>query len=189
VESSPRQRENVSVASAPTPLELVTLGIAVWGAGFSTYLGVAKRRRRLLVGAEWGTDRLGSSRNHAFWIVSVVNIGERAVAVREVEWVVDERNSCSLHIFRHCKDKDLPVKVEPDGDLRILVDFEHAASAIAPSAYGAQTIKITEAARKRMWEVALTDDMRDEAEEETLRQIREEQDQQDPRLGGPRTAA
>lgn len=83
-------RENASVASAPISLELATLGIALWGAGFSTYLGVVKRRRRLLVSAEWGTDRLGSSRNHVFFIVSVVNTGERAVAVREVEWVLDE---------------------------------------------------------------------------------------------------
>lgn len=179
------------MANVPTPLELITLGIALWGAAFSTYLGVVKRRRRLLVSAEWGTDRLDSSRNHAFLIVSVVNIGERAVAVREVEWVVDERNSCSLRVFRHCKGTDLPVKVEPDEDLRILVDFQHAASAIAPSAYGANAIKITEAARKRTWEVALTDDMRDEAEE-LLRDIREEEEhQQDPRgdLGGPRTVA
>jgi hypothetical protein len=177
------------VASAPTSLEVVTLGIALWGAALSTYLGVVKRRRRLLVGAEWGTDRFGSSRNQAFLIVSVVNVGERAVAVREVEWVVDERNSCSLRVFRHCKGTDLPVKVEPDEDVRLLVDFQHAANAIAPSAYGAKAIKITEAARKRTWEVAVTDVMRDEAEE-MLRQIREEEHQQEPRagLGGPRTA-
>ena len=163
------------MASAPTPLELVTLGIALWGAAFSTYLGVIKRRRRLLVSAEWGTDRLGSSRNHAFFIVSVVNTGERAVAVREVEWVLDERNSRWLRVFRHCKGTDLPVKVEPDEDVRILFDYQHAANAIAPSAYGAKAIKIIEAARKRTWAVTVTDDMRDEAEE-LLSRIREEEE-------------
>jgi hypothetical protein len=167
-------RENASMASAPTSLELATLGIALWGAGFSTYLGVVKRRRRLLVSAEWGTDRLGSSRNHAFFIVSVVNTGERAVAVREVEWVLDEGNSRWLRVFRHCKGTDLPVKVEPDEDVRILFDFRPAANAIAPSAYGAKAIKVIEAARKRTWEVAVTDAMRDEAEE-LLRVIREEE--------------
>lgn len=66
------------------------------------------------------------------------------------------------------------MKVEPDEDGRMLFDFQHAATAIARSAHGAKTIKIIEAARKRTWEVAVTDDMRDEAEE-LLREIREEE--------------
>lgn len=152
------------MASGPTTLDFVTLGIALWGACFSTYLGVSRRRRRLMVSAEWGTAHLGPSRNQTFFIVSLVNTGERAVAIREVEWMLDDGDSRSLEVFRHCKGTELPVQVEPDEDVRVLYDSLHAANMIAPSGYGAKAIKVIEAARRRTWELLVTDPMRDEAE-------------------------
>ena len=112
-------------------MEWITLALAVWGAALSTYLGFYKRRRRLLVAADFGVARLGSSRRHGFFVVTAVNVGERAVTIREIEWEVDRDYSFTTHIFKHSKGKDLPVQVDPDEEVRILFDIDAASKHIA----------------------------------------------------------
>jgi hypothetical protein len=152
----------------------VTLGIALWGAVLSTYLALARRRRRILVRAEFGTERLGSVRNHAFFVVSVANVGQRAVTIREIEWEVDPSYKFTLNVFRHSKGKDLPVKVEADEELRILFDSDAAAMAIAPSQRGTTSIDVIDASEKRRWTIDITQTMREEAEEEIERSAEQE---------------
>lgn len=153
----------------PSALELVTLGIALWGAGLSTYLSVARRRKRVLVRAEFGAERLGSIRNHAFFVVSVVNVGQRTVTIREIEWEVDPGHKAILNVFGHSKGKDLPAKVEADEELRILFDSSAAAMALAPSHRGTTAINVIEANEKQSWTIEVTQTMREEAEEELER--------------------
>jgi hypothetical protein len=147
----------------------VTLGIALWGAVLSTYLGLARRRKRILVRAEFGAERLGRIRNHSFFVVSVVNVGQRAVTIREIEWEVDPGYRFTLEVFRHSKGPDLPAKVEPDDELRVLFDPDAAAIAIAPSRTGATAIYVMDASGKRSWMVEVTAPMREVAEEEVKR--------------------
>jgi len=145
------------------------LGIALWGAGLSTYLAVARRRKRVLARAEFGAERLGSIRNHAFFVVSVVNVGQRTVTIREIEWEVDPGHKVILNVFRHSNGKDLPAKVEADEELRILFDPDAAAMALAPSQRGATAVNVIEASGKQSWAIEVTQTMREEAEEELKR--------------------
>lgn len=153
----------------PSVLELVTLGIALWGAALSTYLAVARRRKRVLVRAGFGAERLGSIRNHAFFVVSVVNVGQRTVTIREIEWEVNPGHKAVLNVFRHSNGKDLPAKVEADEELRILFDPGAAAVALASSQRGTTAINVIEASGKQRWTIEVTQAMREEAEEELAR--------------------
>jgi hypothetical protein len=153
--------------SQPTTLDWITLGIAIWGAGLSTSLAVLKRRRKLLVRAGFETARLGDIRNHAFFIVRVINTGQRAVTVSEIEWVSKD-SSFTLHVFRHSKGaRDLPVKVEPDEEVQMLFDVDAASNAIAGGIGGTAPTKlrVLVSGRRRAWEIELTDEIRSEAEE------------------------
>lgn len=150
-------------------LSYATLGIALWGAALSTYLAIDRRRTRILVRAGFATERLGRVRNHSFFVVSVVNVGQRAVTIREVEWEVDPSYKFSLNVFRHSKGDDLPAKVEADEELRIVFDSDAAAMALAPSQRKASVIEIRDASGKRSWRIDVTQTMREEAEEEVKR--------------------
>lgn len=145
-------------------LQHVTLGIAVWGAGLSTYLAAARRRKRVRVRAEFRAERLGSVRNHAFFVVSVVNSGQRAVTIRDIEWEVDPDHKFMLNVFRHSNGNDLPAKVEADEELRILFDVDAAAMALAQR--GVTAIRIIEANGKQAWPIEVTQTMREEAQDE-----------------------
>lgn len=147
-----------------TALNLLSFGLAAYGAGLSTYIALGKRRRRVIVSGDWGTDRLGHLRNHLFFIVRVVNTGERAVTISEIEWHA-EGMSFAMHVFRHSKGKDLPMKIEPDEEGRVLFDFGYAANALAPSKSGVHTIKVSESSGKQTWTIPVTTSMREEAEE------------------------
>ncbi len=162
---------------SPTTLDYVTLAIAVWGAGLSTVLSVARRRRRLTVGAEFGVARLGHIRNHGFFIVRVVNTGQRAVTIREVEWVA-EGYTFGLGVFRTSKGPELPAKVEPDEVLQILFDIDRAAGAIAGQEAGdtPREIRVVASGARRPWPIRITEDMRTEAAE-ALERAAEEDDQ------------
>lgn len=150
-------------------LDLVTLAVALWGAILSTYLAVARRRPRVRVSAEFGAERLGPIRNHSFFVVRVVNVGQRAVTVRDVEWEVDRGHSFTLELFRHGKGEEFPAKIEPDDELRILFDSEAAARAIAGSGSGARAIEVLDAGGRKRWRIDVTDTLREEAEEEVER--------------------
>jgi hypothetical protein len=150
----------------PATLDFITLGIAVWGALLSTAIAVTKRRRKLLVAAGFGTARLGDIRNHAFFVVRVINTGQRAVTIPALEWVAEDFVT-THHVFKHSKGRDLPVKVEPDEEVQILFDVGVAAGAIAQ---GPSRIDVVGSGRKRAWRVAITEDMRAEAEEELQRE-------------------
>jgi hypothetical protein len=152
----------------------VTLGIALWGAVLSTYLALARQRRRILVRADFGTERLGPIGNHPFFVVSVVNVGQRAVTIREIEWEVDPNSKFTLNVFRHSKGKDLPAKVEADEELRVLFDSDAAAIALASSQRGASAIDVKDASGKQRWRIEVTQRMRDEAEEEIERAAEQE---------------
>lgn len=152
----------------------MTLGLALWGAVLSTYLAVARRHRRILARAHFGAERLGPIGNHAFFVIRVVNIGQRAVTIREIEWQVDPSYKFTLNVFRHSKGKDLPAKVEADEELRILFDSDAAAMAIAPSQRGAATIEVVDASGKQRWTIEVDQAMRDEAEEEIERATEQE---------------
>jgi hypothetical protein len=159
----------------PSTLEFVTLGIALWGALLSTYLVVTKRRRQLHVGAGFGTAPLGDIRDHTFFIVSVVNVGERTVTIREIEWDTRTGLSFTLHVFRHSKGPDLPARVEADEELRILFDPDGAAKAITRSERGVTALNVLASGRKRSWRIQVTESMRDEAEQQ-LEMVREVDD-------------
>jgi len=117
------------------------------------------------VSANFGTDRLGDIRNHSFFVVSVVNVGQRAVTIREIEWE-GAAMSFALHVFRTSKGTDLPVKVEADDELRILFDPGNAAQAIARTGHRATAINVVGSGRARRWKIGVTDAMRDEADDE-----------------------
>jgi hypothetical protein len=109
-------------------------------------------------------------RNHPFFVVSVVNVGQRALTIREVEWEVDPKYKFTLEVFRHSKGDDLPAKVEPDEELRIVFDSDAAAMALAPSQRQASAIYVRDASGKRSWRIDVTQTMRDEAEEKSSEQ-------------------
>ena len=157
--------------NGPTTLDWITLGIAIWGALLSTALAVVRRRRKLIVSAGFGVARLGDIRNHAFFIVRAINAGQRPVTIPDVEWVADD-HSFTLHVFRHTKGRDLPVKVEPDEEVHILFDVDVAARALVGHALGStpSRIRIFGSGRRRAWEVPITGEMRLEAEEHLKRQ-------------------
>ena len=159
---------------APSILELVTLAVALWGAILSTYLAFARQVPRVRVRARFSAERLGPIRNHTFFVVSVVNVGQRAVTIRDIEWEVDRRRSFTLELFRHSKGDELPVKVEADDELRLLFDSEAAANALAPSGSGATAINVLDASGKRSWRIEVTVSMCEEAEEEVERTAEEE---------------
>jgi hypothetical protein len=73
--------------------------------------------------------------------------------------------SFTLQIFRHSKGDDLPVKVEPDEEVRILFDPDAAAGAIAESEKGATAIKVLSSDEKLTWSMPVTQEMRYEADD------------------------
>lgn len=152
-------------------VEWIAFGIAAYAAGLSTLLAVSKRRRKLIVRVGFGAARLGEIRNHAFFVVRVINTGERAVTIPQVEWVGDT-GSFTLSVFRHSHGRDLPVKVEPDEEVQILFDVGVAARALIGDELGerATRIRVYGSGRRRAWEVAITEEMRREAEEEIERE-------------------
>ncbi len=149
----------------------ITLAIAVWGAGLSSLLAVSKRRRKVRVAAGFGTARLGPLRNHSFFIVTVTNTGERQVTVNRVEWV-SASVSAELEVFRHSKGQDLPVKVEADGEVRILFDVGVASRMLVGTALGERPsrIRICLSGTDQTKQISITEEMRVEAEEENERQ-------------------
>ena len=144
-----------------TALDYVTLTIAIWGAGLSTVLTVGSRRRRLTVSAEFGVARLGSIRDHGFFIVRVANTGQRAVTIRNVEWVA-EGYEFALRVFRTSKGPELPVKVEPDEELQILFDIGNAANAMAgyEPHDPPREIRVVASGARRPWLISITHDAR-----------------------------
>lgn len=150
-------------AEGPSALDVVSLVLALYGAGLASFLGMSKRRRRIIVSGYWGTERLGEIRNHLFFIVRIVNTGERAVTISEIEWHSDDL-TFSLYVFRHSKGKELPVKVEPDEEVRVLFDCGFAAEALAPSGNAVTSIRVIESAGQA-WTISVDDLMREEAED------------------------
>ncbi len=127
-------------------------------------LAISKRRRRLIVKAGFGTARLGDIRNHALFIVRVINTGERAVTVSEVEWVA-ESHSLVLDVLRHSYGRDLPVQVQPDDEVRILFDADAAARALIGRELPPTRIRVYASGRKRPWELAISEETRLEAQD------------------------
>jgi hypothetical protein len=154
-------------AADPTMWDWITRGLAVWGAALSTYVVALKRRRRLRVSAEFTTAKLGPIRNHTFFIVEILNVGERAVTIRRVEWVAPGMTS-ELVVFRLSAGEELPEKVEPDAELRILFDPDKAAAAISERA--TSRLDVIDA-HDKAWPVTVSTSMREFADEqlETVR--------------------
>ena len=86
-----------------------------------------KRRRRLLVAADFGVARLGSSRRHGFFVTVhfPFDLAIRDCPLAHIDY------SFTTHIFKHSKGKDLPVQVDPDEEVRILFDIDAASKHIA----------------------------------------------------------
>lgn len=101
----------------------------------------------------------------------MINTGERPVTIHEVEWV-GQSTSFTLHVFRHSKGRDLPVKIEPDEEVQVLFDVGVAARALVGSEMGDPPthIRIFGSGRERAWEITVTDAMRLEAEDELERE-------------------
>jgi hypothetical protein len=136
-------------------MEWVTLVLAVYGAALSTFVAYRKRRRRLLVTADFGAARLGKARRHGFFVVSVANVGERAATVQEIGWLISPDTSCTYEIWRQSKGNDLPVQVEADEEVRIVFDFDLAAKAIAEA--GAYALDVHVIGVKAPWRVEISE--------------------------------
>lgn len=144
-------------------MDAIALVLAAWGAGLSTFLAFARRRARLILDVGFGSARLGRVRNHTFFVVSAVNPGQRSVAISEIEWEVEPGHRFVLDTFDHSKGRDLPVKVEPDEEVRILFDPDVAANAIARN--GAKRIVVRSGGRRKPWAAEIDQSARDEAHE------------------------
>jgi hypothetical protein len=81
-------------ASGPGLLDLLTLGIALWGAGLSSALGLREvwsDKRRLKVRCNEAVAALPDGTTADFIIVSVVNVGKRLVEVKSAGLSMSDR--------------------------------------------------------------------------------------------------